>query len=166
MSKKESAAERRKFKRFQIKAGGYTVLRVTPTIIAQIVDMSMNGLAVRYKSKSKLLKKTIELDIISSNADFYLVNIQTDTISEYKISGKILSRSEKVWKRHMQFNNLSNKQISWITVFLNKFILMNKRSYNDRRQFNYSIFGEILTDSELERRKGIDRRKGIRFNYS
>ncbi len=91
MSMKDKIAERRTSKRFQVKNGGYAVINHGPVIMAPIINMSSNGLAVRYKNKKKLLRTSARIDIFSSSANFYLINIQIDTCLNIKYPANLLS---------------------------------------------------------------------------
>ncbi len=155
MSMNGKITERRTYKRFQVKNGGYAVINGGPVIMAPIIDISSNGLAVRYIDKKKLLRKSSGIDIFSSSANFYLTSIQIDIVSECKISSKFTFNSKKVWRRHMQFSGLTSRQNHRLDFFLENYTSMIKRFNKDRRQFNGATY------SGLERRKGIERREKL-----
>ncbi len=70
MGQKDKEADKRKFKRFDVKEGAFVVLSYKPTIMGQIVNMSSNGIAVIYKGKR--LSKSSEIDMFIKDAGFYL----------------------------------------------------------------------------------------------
>ena len=150
MEKNEKPDEQRKHKRFDVKDGAYSVLTYHPTIMGQIVNMSMDGLAVTYKGKR--LKESNEVDLFISDAGFYLDQIPVKTISDHKLVGKFLFSSKTIWQRCMQFGELTTDQKSQLTQFLQHYTSMVERSEKERRQFNDPQY------SGPERRSGSDRR--------
>jgi len=150
MGQKDKEADKRKFKRFDVKEGAFAVLRYKPTIMGQIVNMSSNGIAVIYKGKR--LSKSSEIDMFIKDAGFYLDEIPVKTISDHKIGGRFPFRSESLWHRSIQFGELSEEQESQIAHFLEYYTAMIKRSDGNRRQG-----GDPNYDGP-ERRSGADRR--------
>lgn len=152
MEKTEKTIEKRKNKRFQVKDGAYTILSYNPTIMGQIINVSKDGLAVRYTGKRKLLSDSNEIDMFRSNVGFYLEKIPVKTILEYKISGKLPFSPKKKWQRQVQFIDLTNDQMVQIDHFLQNYTSMITRSDNDRRQC------KDPQSSGPERRSGVARR--------
>jgi hypothetical protein len=150
MEKKGKTDDKRKRKRFKVKDGAFTVLSYKPTVMGQIINMSEEGLAVTYKGKR--LKKSAEIDLFISDAGFYLDQIPVKTVTDHKIAGKFLFRSEKIWQRSMQFGALTDDQQSQLDEFLIHYTSMMQRSEEDRRQFHDPGY------TEPDRRNRIDRR--------
>lgn len=150
MEKNEKADEQRKHKRFDVKDGAYSVLGYQPTVMGQIINISMDGLAVTYKGKR--LKESNEVDLFISDAGFYIDQIPVKTISDHKLVGKFLFSSKTVWQRSLQFGDLTDDQKSQLKQFLQHYTSMMERSDKDRRQFNDPQY------SGPERRTGSDRR--------
>ena len=150
MEKNEKTDEQRKHKRFDVKDGAYSVLSYHPTVMGQIVNMSMDGLAVTYKGKR--LKESNEVDLFISDAGFYIDQIPVKTISDNKLAGKFLSSSKTIWQRSLQFGDLTNDQKSQLKQFLQHYTSMIERSEKERRQF------QDPQHRGPERRNGIERR--------
>ena len=150
MEKNERTDERRKHKRFGVKDGAYSVLSYNPTVMGQVVNMSMDGLAVTYKGKR--LEVSNEVDLFISDAGFYTAQIPVKTISDHKLAGKFLFSSKTIWQRGLQFGDLTNDQKSHLKQFLQRYTLMIMRSERDRRQFQDPRY------SGPERRSGVERR--------
>ncbi len=132
MEKNEKADELRKHKRFDVKDGAYSVLSYQPTVMGQIINLSMDGLAVTYKGKR--LKESNEVDLFISDAGFYIDQIPVKTISDHKLVSKFLFSSKTVWQRSLQFGDLTDDQKSQLDEFLNLYTSMMQRSGEDRTQ--------------------------------
>ena len=150
MAQKDSSADKRKFKRFDVKEGAFTVLSYKPTIMGQIVNMSEDGIAVIYKGKR--LPESVEIDMFIKDAGFYLDEIPVKTISDYKIGGKFPFRSANIWHRSLQFGELPDEKKSQLAQFLELYTSMQKRSTDDRRQAQDPDY------KGPERRAGSERR--------
>lgn len=150
MKKDDKADEQRKHKRFDVKDGAYSVLGYKPTVMGQIINMSMDGLAVIYKGKR--LKESSEVDLFISDAGFYLDQIPVKTISDHKLSGKFPFSSKTIWQRSMQFGELTEEQKAQMEHFLQYYTSMIERSDKDRRQIKDNQY------AGPERRAGSDRR--------
>jgi hypothetical protein len=150
MDKKDKVADKRKFKRFDVKEGAFAVLCYKPTIMGQIINMSINGLGVIYKGKR--LPESSQIDMFIKTAGFNLEEIPVKTISDHKIGGKFPFRSANIWHRSIQFGELTDEQKSQLGQFLELYTSMIKRSEDDRRQ------GQDSAYDGPERRSGTDRR--------
>lgn len=150
MGKDKKTDEQRKHKRFDVKDGAYSVLGYKPTVMGQIINMSMDGLAVIYKGKR--LKESFEVDLFISDAGFYLDQIPVKTISDHKLSGSFPFSSKTIWQRSMQFGELTEEQKSQMEHFIQCYTSMIERSDKDRRQFKDPQY------AGPERRGGGDRR--------
>jgi len=150
MKKDERADDKRGRKRFDVKDGAYSVLNYNPTVMGQIINMSMDGLAVIYKGKR--LKDSFEVDLFISDAGFYLDQIPVKTISDHKLSGKFPFSSKTIWQRSLQFGELTEDQKTQLEHFLQCYTSMIERSEGDRRQFIDSQY------NGADRRNGSERR--------
>jgi len=147
----EKTVEKRKHKRFKVRSGAYTVLNYDPPIMAQLINMSKDGIAVRYTSEGEQLGASPEIDIFKADVGFYLNKIPVKTISESKISGAFPSTSKTIWQRSLQFGDLTDKQLSQLDHFIQNYTMI-MRSDRDRRQLQDPQY------SGPERRSGIERR--------
>lgn len=147
---RRSRIDKRKHKRFDVKDGAYSVLSYHPTVMGQVINMSMDGLAVTYKGKR--LEESNEVDLFISDAGFYTDQIPVKTVSDHKLAGKFLFSSKTIWQRSLQFGDLTNDQKSQLKQFLQRYTSMIERSEKGRRQ------SHNLQYSGPERRSGIKRR--------
>ena len=150
MEKTENRIEKRKLKRFEVKDGAYSVISFNPTIMAEIVNLSMEGLAVLYKGKR--LKASTEVDLFISDAGFYLEQLPVKTVTDHKKAGSFPFSSKTVWQRCIQFGELTDDQKSELKNFLHHYTSMANRSDKDRRDARKPRY------SGPERRSGVDRR--------
>lgn len=150
MEKDAKKDNKRKYKRFDAKDGAYSVLSYHPTVMGQIINISLDGLAVTYKGKR--LKESKEVDLFISDAGFYIEQIPVKTISDHKLVEKIFFSSKTVWQRSLQFGELTIDQESQLRQFLKYYTSMIERSEKDRRQ------AENPQYNGPERRTGGDRR--------
>ncbi len=139
MEKDEKKGEKRKHKRFDVKDGAYSVLSYQPTVMGQIVNISLDGLAVTYKGKR--LKSSNEVDLFISDAGFYVEQIPVKTISDHKKEGNFFFSSKTIWQRCLQFGDLTADQKAQLKEFLQHYTSMIERSGKDRRQSSEPQYG-------------------------
>lgn len=151
MEKQEILSEKRKLKRFDVKDGAFSVISYSPTVMAEIVNLSMEGLAVLYQGKR--LKPSTEVDLFISDAGFYLEQLPVKTVADHKRSGAFPFSSKTVWQRCIQFGDLTDAQNAELKKFLEHYTSMVKRSGKDRRDVRGHRY------EGPERRSGADRRK-------
>jgi len=121
MLKKTRMHEQRKHARYWVHRGSVAVPRSFSANIGRIIDISRNGIAVRYKSGHDWLKGASQIDIMLIDDDFYLSKLSAEIISDetylFCDSGK--KNEEK--RCGLQFTNLSNYQLTEIDQFIHKF---------------------------------------------
>jgi len=115
--------ERRKAKRFKLKDPAFAIMYCSPTRTGQIIDISRTGLAIRYNKTVGGSDEFTELDIFKSDFRFYIDNIQAKTISDVEIIDKIDIGPKEMWRCGIQFEDLSNNQISQLEDFIQNFAL-------------------------------------------
>jgi hypothetical protein len=172
--------DRRKHKRFMAMEGAFAIIRSEPSRLGQIEMMSRGEIAIAvYKSKPILKGQIInisriglsfryfpneeqpdqagELDILFANMSFYVENLPFKTISDLDVDNEYSYSSLKRKLLRVQFGELDSHQISQLDYFIQN-CTMDRRSGQDRRQFNDPEY------AGPERRNGIERRKSLQWS--
>ena len=84
MPKTKKMIEQRKHKRFYVQRGTYAMLKYKPAVMGQIMNMSKDGLAIRYNDGEQQLSDSSVLDIFMTESSFYIEKLQVKTISDFK----------------------------------------------------------------------------------
>ncbi len=152
MPNTKKMTEQRKHKRFHVKDRTYAMLKYKPAMMGQITNMSKDGLAIRYTGMEQQLSDSNVLDIFMTDSSFYIEKLQVKTVSDYEITDKHSSGSNKARQRGVQFEELNPVQIFQLYYLLQNHTA-DRRSVKDRRQLDDAPY------SDVERRKIIERRK-------
>jgi hypothetical protein len=120
MQTSSQVAERRRDKRFKVLDGG--VALVTPpgphsTIVGNIIDISMNGLAFQYLSDKPIPAGATELTIASARDKFYLRGLPVKAISDFEIA-KVPFGSLSPRRHGLEFGDLTAEQASHLGNFI------------------------------------------------
>ena len=107
--------ERRKYKRYQVKNGAYTVNSTKPGLI---IDIGLGGLAFRYIDRKDWPSESFELDIVFDDNDFRLAAIPYKVISDSITDNDFSSENMTVKRRSVEFSELSAEQISKLKSFI------------------------------------------------
>lgn len=113
--------ERRKNKRYKAIDGAYAAISPKSQKLGQIIDISMGGLSFKYIDTSngeKQADKITDETIFLSSMGYYVGDLPFKTISDYEITNTPSFSSMKVRKRHVQFNDLSFKQLFDLDYYL------------------------------------------------
>ncbi|UCG79702.1 MAG: hypothetical protein JSV60_06880, partial [Desulfobacterales bacterium] len=81
--------ERRKYKRFQVKPGVVAVLTPRwphPTMVGDVLDISSNGLALRYIADEAPSDRLSELTLVSPEHRFRLAKLPIRAVSDFEIA--------------------------------------------------------------------------------
>lgn len=144
--------EQRKYKRFYVQNGTYAMLKYKPAVMGQIINMSKDGLAIRYADGEQQLCDSNVLDIFMTENSFYIEKLQVKTVSDREVTDKHSSDSNKARERGVQFDRLNPIQLFQLYYLLQNYT-EDRRSVKDRRQLDEA------RDSGTERRKIFERRK-------
>ena len=94
MLKKTKLHERRQYARYRVRDGAVAVPRSSFANIGRIIDISSNGLAVRYIGKLNWLKEASQIDIMMIDDDYYISKLLAKIISDseytFYASGKMV----------------------------------------------------------------------------
>ena len=104
----DNSIEKRSYNRLQAEDGVYAIIKYRPTILGQIINISKDGMAVRYSSNGQQLNDSSELDIVIIDSHFYIEKIQIKTISDFEI---VDSSSQEDRQRCFQFGEMKAGQL-------------------------------------------------------
>ena len=121
ISKSKKQVDRRRHKRFHVRDTAFVVFRAPwprSTSVAQIIDISMNGLAFSYIAGEKRSNSSSKLDILLGNRSFYLDKVPFKTISDCKAPNKVPLSSIEMRRCGVQFGKLTQEQVSKLKYFI------------------------------------------------
>jgi hypothetical protein len=121
MKNMERPIEKRSHNRLQAKDGVYPIIKYKPTIFGQIINISKDGLAVRYSSNGQQLSKSSELDIFIIDSNFYIEKIQIKIVSDFEIADKSPFSSQKNRQRCFQFREMKSSQLFQLDYLLQNY---------------------------------------------
>lgn len=118
---RKRTVERRKNKRYKAVEGAYAAVSPNSHRLGQIIDISMGGLAFKYidTSNEDVNSETAKDEsIFLSSMGYYVGDLPFITISDYEVTNAPSFSSMKVRKRHVQFKDLSFKQLFDLDYYL------------------------------------------------
>jgi len=121
MAGRKRTIERRKNRRFKAVEGAYAAISPNSHKLGQILDISMGGLAFKYIDTSNGENKkeqSPEETIFLSSMGYYVGDLPFQTVADYEVTNAPSFSSMKVRKRHVQFTDLSFKQLFDLDYYL------------------------------------------------
>ncbi|WP_300458527.1 PilZ domain-containing protein [Desulfobacula sp.] len=118
---RKRTVERRKNKRYKAVEGAYAAISPNSHKLGQIIDISMGGLAFKYidTGNGDADNETQqEESIFLSSMGYYVGDLPFKTIADYELTNAPSFSSMKVRKRHVQFKDLSFKQLFDLDYYL------------------------------------------------
>ena len=118
---RKRTVERRKNKRYKAVEGAYAAISPNSHKLGQIIDVSMGGLSFKYIDTSNDDtgdRQVQEETIFLSSMGYYVGDLPFKTISDYEVTNAPSFSSMKVRKRHVQFADLSFKQLFDLDYYL------------------------------------------------
>jgi hypothetical protein len=118
---RKRTVERRKNKRYKAVEGAYAAISPNSHKLGQVIDISMGGLSFKYidtSSDEKDGRRPQEETIFLSSMGYYVGDLPFKTIADYEITNAPSFSSMKVRKRHVQFTDLSFKQLFDLDYYL------------------------------------------------
>ena len=91
--------EKRSHNRLLVKEGLYAIINYKPAIFGQIINISKDGMAVRYSNNGQQPSVSSELDIFIMDSNFYI-----------EIGNKPSVGSQKNRQRCFQFGEMKSSQ--------------------------------------------------------
>ena len=114
--------DRRRSKRYKAVEGAYAAISPKSHMLGQIIDISMGGLSFKYIDTGNLEQDTDGLEkeqtVFLSSMGYYVGDLCFKTISDYEVTDAPSFSSMKVRRRHIQFTDLSFKQLFDLDYYL------------------------------------------------
>jgi hypothetical protein len=120
VTNKNGSVERRGHKRFQVQNRSYAALSPNDTIWGDIIDISMGGLAFRYRPREGQADG-LSLDIFSTDGGFCLAHVPFATVADFEIPERKPPYCAAMRRRHVQFENLTHDQMSKLETFIQNY---------------------------------------------
>jgi len=114
MAGRKRTVERRRSKRYKAVEGAYAAISPNSHKLGQIIDISMSGLAFKYidtKGDDANKQSPSEESIFLSSTGFYVGDLPFKTVSDNEVTDTPSFSAMKVRERHVQFTDLSFKQL-------------------------------------------------------
>lgn len=118
---RKRTVERRKHKRYKAVEGAYAAISPNSHKLGQIIDISMGGLSFKYidtKNNEENAETQPEKTVFLSSMGYYVGDLPFRIISDYEVTNVPSFSSMKVRKRHIQFTDLSFKQLFDLDYYL------------------------------------------------
>ena len=128
MTDADTLAEQRKHTRYEVPTGSFVAIGPQNTILGQIIDISMGGVAFRYVD-SRTPTEGSHLDMFLTERDFCLGKVPITTVSDYEIENTVsckiidgIPRCCRAMKRSsVQFGDLTHHQKSQLEGFIQNY---------------------------------------------
>jgi len=118
---RKRTVERRRNKRYKAVDGAYAAISPNSHKLGQIIDISMGGLSFKYIDTSnddKYENQIPEETVFLSSMGYYVGDLPFQVVSDYEVTNVPSFSSMKVRKRHVQFTDLSFKQLFDLDYYL------------------------------------------------
>jgi len=118
---RKRTVERRRNKRYKAVDGAYAAISPNSHKLGQIIDISMGGLSFKYIDTSnddKYENQSSDESVFLSSMGYYVGDLPFQVISDYEITNAPSFSSMKVRRRHVQFTDLSFKQLFDLDYYL------------------------------------------------
>jgi hypothetical protein len=114
--------ERRKHERFLVERRAITVLWPASSIVGQITDISLGGLAFRYSAAEKSKDNASEIEIIVASHNYRSQALPFKTVFDESIDGFFGSvMGRQVRQRGVAFKELTEEQKADVQCFIDDF---------------------------------------------
>jgi hypothetical protein len=118
---RKRTVERRKSKRYKAVKGAYATISPHSNKLGQIIDISLGGLAFNYidtNGDDTNNQSSSKESIFLSSKGFYVGDIPFKTVSDNEVTNIPSISAMKVRERHVQFTDLSLKQLFDLDYYL------------------------------------------------
>lgn len=116
MSMVIAAAERRKYKRYKVKAGAYAVDTAKPGLIE---EMGLGGMSLHYIERKTWPEDTCLLDIVfGEDESCRLDRLPYRVVSEHETHDDNCTETKVVMKRRIAFGDLTTDQEAKLKDFI------------------------------------------------
>lgn len=117
MTNSGERVEQRKQKRFRVREGAFVILRPADIGVAQLVDISMDGLTLNYVTSGEPSIQPTQLEIFVTDDPFRLFQVPCKTISDF-VTYETYNKSISKRRRGIQFGKLAESQIAQLEYFI------------------------------------------------
>ena len=114
-------AERRKYRRFQVKDNAFAVISSEPIKLVPVINISQGGLGVYLNDGAECLKRSSKLEILVADCSFYLENLPFKIISNFRAFPDNSSNIFDGRCYSLKFGNLSTSQNSRVRYFIQNY---------------------------------------------
>ncbi len=97
------------------------VIGKNANVLGQIIDISRGGLSFRYMDNGMIEEEEDLLTILSTDQQFYLVNIPFQTVSDFALVNVPTFSSIIMRRRCVRFRDLDEDQIRRLGEFIHKY---------------------------------------------
>ncbi len=111
---RKRTVDRRKHKRYKAVDGAYAAVSPNSYKLGQVIDISMGGLSFKYidtSANDAEYDQAPEESLFLSSMGYYVGELPFKTIADYEVTNAPSFSSMKIRKRHIQFTDLSFKQL-------------------------------------------------------
>jgi c-di-GMP-binding flagellar brake protein YcgR len=120
MLHEKAQLERRQHKRFKIRNLMIAVQNRSNTKVAQVVNISKGGMAVRYVDEGELMTSTTEVNILK-NTDFFMTEVPVDVIRDFRYDDEEYFTTVMERQSCMKFGNLGPEQQDRLDYLIMKY---------------------------------------------
>jgi hypothetical protein len=125
MTDRAEIVEQRRYGRYAVPTGSFVALDPQNSILGQIMDISMGGLAFRYMDSKQPMDESY-LDIFLTERDFCLGKVPIKAVSDYEIDNTVTCklvegvpyRCTTMRRSSVQFGELTHHQMSQLEHFI------------------------------------------------
>jgi len=123
MSNKRTSTAKRKHKRFKAKEGAFAIVNSDYNKIGQIETISKGGLAFQYVADGKILSGPVEIEIFSTDRDFYLKKLSAEVVGDSAVDDTVHLSSLPVRELVVQFGKMQPIQKLLLDCFIQKYTI-------------------------------------------
>lgn len=117
--------ERRKTKRYKVKAGAHVVNGPALQKVGQLVDVGPGGLAFHYLGDDKTLENYYQIGIRYEGGTLFLGNIAVKTVADFEVVYENPLRQIPLRRRCLRFGILAPHQIMELEEFILKQVALD-----------------------------------------
>lgn len=123
MKSSTAIKERRQTRRYQMRNGGFAVCMPNYNRLGQILDISDQGLAMRYIDADGEPELPKELAIMFTPDEYYLPKIPCKIVTEKVVLDKISKKSVTIKRCGLKFGSLTPHQRSQLNNFIQNYAI-------------------------------------------
>ena len=126
--------ERRSYERYRVREGAIAALETPLIRLGQIIEMNRFGLSFSYIADNQQTTGSLQVTILLSEPSFRLQHVQSKIISDSEIATAPPLSSIKMRRMGVQFETLTNEQISKLQYFIRNYTMDKMQGNRSRVQ--------------------------------